>query len=146
MTDTVPDGFKTLRNEEGFVSHNGPYYYRKDADGRVEFGFLSDERHVNPNGVLHGGSILGFLDTILGHAVVRETRRRCATVSLDTQFMASVPPGAWITARARVKRVTRTLAFVDGDAVAGETLLASATAVFRVFSEEASKAPPRKTE
>lgn len=136
----VPEGFKPLRIGVGFIPHNGPYYYRRDGEGRLEFGFRSDARHVNPNGVLHGGSILGFLDTILGHAIVRETRRYCATVALDTQFMASTEPGPWITGRVRIKRVTRTLAFVDGEATAGELVLVSATGVFRLFGEIAAPA------
>jgi uncharacterized protein (TIGR00369 family) len=138
-----PTGFKPLRIEEGYIPHNGPFYYRR-AEGNLEFGFQSDERHVNPNGVLHGGAILGFLDTILGHAIVHATRRNCATVSLDTQFMAAVPPGQWITGRARVKRVTRTLAFVDGEAAAGDSVLVTATAVFRLFGEIAPPSSPPK--
>lgn len=139
MPQSPPDGFKPLRIDGGYIPLNGPFHYRRDAEGRLEFGFQSDARHGNPNGVMHGGAILGFLDTVLGHAIVRETRRYCATVSLDSQFMASVAPGPWITGRVRIKRVTRTLAFVDGEAAAGETVLVSATAVFRLF--EAIAAP-----
>lgn len=140
MTQSPPEGFRPLKITEGYVPHNGPYYFRRNPEGRVEFGFQSDERHVNPNGVLHGGAILGFLDTVLGHCVVYETRRRCATVSFDTQFLAAARPGAWITGRVRVKRVTRTLAFVDGEALAGDTVLVSATSVFRVFEGEGAAA------
>jgi acyl-coenzyme A thioesterase PaaI-like protein len=118
---------------EGFIGHNGPFYWRQDAAGRLEFGFQSDARHVNPNGVLHGGAILGFLDTILGYVVVRETQRRCATITLDCRFTAAVPAGPWIGGRAMVTGLTRSLAFVDAEATANGTLLVTATAVFRVF-------------
>jgi len=144
MTNAPPEGFKLLRIDEGFIPHNGPYYYRRDSAGRLEFGFQSDARHLNPNGVLHGGAILGFLDTILGHAIVRETRRYCATVSLDTQFMAAVPPGQWILGRVRIKRVARTLAFVDGEAVAGDTVLVTAAAVFRLFDAIPQREAPAR--
>ena len=128
-----PPGFELLRISDGFIVHNGPYYRRREADGRFAFGFQSDGRHGNPNGVLHGGAVLGFLDTILGHAVVTETGRLCATVSFDSRFIAGVPPGAWIDGRVTIRRLTRTLAFVDGEAAAGDTLLVTASAVFRVF-------------
>jgi len=131
----APEGFRPLAAADGFIGHNGPYYWREGAGGWPEFGFQSDARHGNPNGVVHGGALLGFLDTILGFVVVRECRRRCATVSLDCRFIAAVPPGAWIDGRTAVRKLTRSLAFVDAEAAAGDTLLVAATAVFRVFDD-----------
>jgi uncharacterized protein (TIGR00369 family) len=133
MSGFVPAGFQHIGPLEGFIEGNGPYYWRRDAAGRLEFGFQSDARHLNPHGVLHGGAILGFLDTILGYVVVHETQRRCATITLDTRFMASAPAGQWISGRAEVKRLTRSLAFVDAEATANGTLLVTATAVSRIF-------------
>jgi uncharacterized protein (TIGR00369 family) len=133
MSGFVPAGFQPIGPVEGFIGHNGPYYWRRDAAGHLEFGFQSDARHVNPHGVLHGGAILGFLDTILGFVVVHETQKRCATVTLDTRFTANAPAEPWISGRAEVKRLTRSLAFVDAEATANGTLLVTATAVFRVF-------------
>jgi uncharacterized protein (TIGR00369 family) len=127
------DGFRPLSVSRGFIDHNGPYGWREVADGRLEFGFQSDHRHVNPNGVLHGGAVIGFLDTVLGHAVVHATGRRCATVSLDTRFIAAGQPGQWITGRVEIRKLTRSMAFVDGDALAGNTLLVAASAIFRIF-------------
>ncbi len=103
---------------------------------RLEFGFQTDARHANPNGVLHGGAVLGFLDTILGHAIVDETRKRCATVALDSRFIAAIAPRPWVSGRTTIKKLTRSLAFVDGEAMADDTLLVTASAVFRVFDSE----------
>src|SRR5512139_869387 len=130
MTDSLPTGFQPFDVTDGFIGHNGPYYWRQDATGRIEFGFQTDARHGNPNGVLHGGAVLSFLDTILGHAVVREARRPCATVSLDSRFIATVPPGAWVGGRTTMKKLTRTFAFVDAEAFVGDKLLVTATAIF----------------
>jgi acyl-coenzyme A thioesterase PaaI-like protein len=133
MSHAVPAEFQLVAAPEGFIGHNGPYYWRWDAAGRLEFGFQSDQRHNNPNGVVHGGAVLGFLDTILGHVVVRETGKRCATVALDSRFVAATPPGKWITGRVTARKVTRSLAFLDAEAMAGDTRLVTATAIFRVF-------------
>jgi len=135
MSDSIPADFQLAAAAEGFIGHNGPYYWRQDVTRGLEFGFQSDARHINPNGMLHGGAILGFLDTILGHVVVRETRKRCATIALDSQFIAAIPPGPWISGHATIKKLTRSLAFVDAEASANETLLVTATAIFRVFDE-----------
>jgi acyl-coenzyme A thioesterase PaaI-like protein len=135
MPPLPPAGFKPLPLGEGFIDHNGPYYWRRDETGAAEYGFQSDSRHGNPYGFLHGGAVLGFLDTILGSTLFAATRRRCATVSLDSRFVSGIAPGPWITGRAAVKKVTRTFAFVDAEAFAGEKLLVTSTAVFRVFDE-----------
>ena len=135
MSSSIPEGFQRVAAADGFIGHTGPYYWRRDADGRLEFGFQSDARHGNPNGVLHGGAVLGFLDTILGHAVVIETQRRCATIALDARFMAAVSPGPWVSGRASIRKLTRGLAFVDGEATVEETLIVAVTAIFRVFDD-----------
>jgi uncharacterized protein (TIGR00369 family) len=136
MADMIPAGFKVIATTQGFIGHNGPYYWRRDGDGRLEFGFRTDARHANPHGVLHGGAVLGFLDTILGHAIVDETRKRCATVALDSRFVAAIAPGAWVSGRTVIKKLTRSLAFIDGEAMADDTLLVAASAIFRVFDSE----------
>lgn len=133
MPDSVPDGFEPIAITEGFIGHNGPYCWRRRSDGQFEYGFRSDARHANPNGVVHGGALFAFLDTIAGHAVVVGAGRRCATVALDTRFMASTAPGAWISGRASVRKLTRSLAFVEAEASVGDDLLATTSAVFRVF-------------
>ncbi|MCC8964826.1 PaaI family thioesterase [Bradyrhizobium sp. Pear76] len=134
MTASPPEGFKLLPNRPGFIDHNGPYYWRESEAG-PEWGFQSDERHGNPYGYIHGGAILGFLDTALGSAVFVATKRKCATVSLDSRFVSGTAPGSWIIGRTIVKKITRTFAFVDGEAFAGDKLLVTAAAVFRVFDE-----------
>ncbi|MDE2377690.1 PaaI family thioesterase [Bradyrhizobium sp.] len=135
MTDQPPPDFQPFGITDGFIGHNGPYFWRQNPEGGFEFGFQTDDRHGNPNGVLHGGAVLTFLDTILGHAVVHEAKRPCATVSLDSRFIATVPPGAWVGGRATMKKLTRTFAFVDAEAFCGDKLLVTATAIFRIFEQ-----------
>jgi uncharacterized protein (TIGR00369 family) len=130
---TIPDGFHTIENGLGFIGVAGPYYMRPVADGFPEFGFPSDARHVNINGVFHGGALLSFLDTILGYVAVDKFGKPCATISFETKFIAGVAPGNWITGRARIRAMTRTLAFTEGEALDGDTLLATASGVFRIF-------------
>jgi len=93
MTDQPSAGFQPFQFSDGFIGHNGPYFWRPGSEGGFEFGFQTDARHGNPNGVLHGGAVLTFLDTILGFVVVHEAKRPCATVSLDSRFIATAPPG-----------------------------------------------------
>ena len=128
----IPDGFQPLQEAEGYIGLSGPFFWCRKENGYV-YGFPSDGRHGNPNGVIHGAAILTFVDTILGHAVVSATGRKCATISLTSQFVAAVPTGSWISGRADVRRLTKSLAFLDAEACAGDVLLLTATAIFRVF-------------
>ena len=137
----IPDGFQPMPQVDGYIGLSGPYYWRGDASAGYAYGFASDSRHGNPNGVLHGAAILTFIDTILGHAVVSRTGRMCATISLTSQFVAGVPTGSWISGRADLRRLTKTLAFLDAEARADDALLLTATAIFRVFHDSRSRSP-----
>lgn len=137
MTTDKPASLEFIPFAEngGFIGHNGPYYWARDPAGEFVYGFQSDARHGNPNGVLHGAAVTAFVDTFLGHAVVATTGRLCATVALNVQFVAGAPAGGWVSGRARLRKLTRTMAFLDADASVGEALLLTATAIFRVFDQ-----------
>ena len=125
--------FTPFAENDGFIAHNGPYYWCRQPSGEFVYGFQSDARHGNPNGVLHGAAVAAFVDSFLGHAVVTGTARPCATVALNVQFVAGVPAGGWVTGRARLRKLTRTMAFLDAEASAADDLLLTATAIFRLF-------------
>lgn len=91
MAASPPAGFKPFSITDGFIAHSGPYYWRKDMAGFLNFGFQMDARHANPNGVLHGGAILSFLDTIAGQVVYREVRK-------------TAQPCRWIVASSMLQR------------------------------------------
>ncbi len=129
----APAGYTPFREGGGYIGLSGPFYWKKLESGEYAYGFQSDERHANPNGVLHGASLVTFVDTLLGHAVVFATGKACATVALTTQFVAGAPVGRWISGAARMRRLTRSMAFLDADVSDGDVLLMTATAVFRIF-------------
>jgi len=141
MSDTLPPGvplgFKLMLPNEGFMATNGPYYLRRLPEGGYEYGFQSDARHQNPNNVLHGGAVIGFLDTIMGHFAAASAKSPTATIGFDCRFLASARPGPWIEGRAIMRRMTRTLAFVDGEAIADGKLLVTASGIFKVFEAKA---------
>ena len=133
MNVPAPPGYSALLEMEGYIALSGPYFWAKNVQGDFTYGFQSDNRHGNPNGVLHGAAIVTFVDTILGHTVVATTGHRCATIALDSQFVAAIRTGQWIDGRTRIRKLTKTLAFLDAEASSGETLLLTATAIFRIF-------------
>jgi acyl-coenzyme A thioesterase PaaI-like protein len=133
-----PAGFRPFEDFEGFIGLTGPYYWRDDGAGVVDYGFRADARHGNPNGVLHGGSLTTFMDTVLGYEVIRVTGRRCATIALDTKFLSGGRVGDWVLGRVKVQKITGSMAFIEGEVLAGDNLVATVSAVFRVFSPDAA--------
>ena len=83
--------------------------------------------------MLFRSAITAFVDTFLGHAVVANTGRPCATVALTLQFVGGVATGHWITGKARIREVTRTMAFLDAEVRSGDRLLLTATSIFKLF-------------
>ncbi|MBX3455027.1 PaaI family thioesterase [Ferrovibrio sp.] len=130
-----PDGFMPLVMHSDFVDLTGPYFYRPLADGGVRYGFLTDKRHTNTNGLLHGAAYMGFADTIMGHAVREQVGRNCATVSLHSHFVGSARPGGWLEADLTITRVTRSLAYLTVDISDAGQVLHTASGVFKLFGD-----------
>jgi uncharacterized protein (TIGR00369 family) len=101
--------------------------------GRVE------ARHLNINGVVHGGVYATILDTAMGGAVVtilRETEVT-ATTSLYVEFLRPAREGQTLRAEGHVVRRGRHLAFVEGSLTDGEgTVLSQAHGTWYIWSAE----------
>jgi acyl-CoA thioesterase len=78
--------------------------------GRVQ------RRHLNINGVVHGGVYATVLDTAMGGAVVSllAAGEVTATTSLYVEFLRPARAGEELIARGQVVRRGRYLAFVEG--------------------------------
>lgn len=135
MTFQLPNGYEPFAADDGYIGHNGPYYTKELTDGSYSYGFKTDNRHGNPDGIIHGAALVGFVDTLLGRLIAVETGRFCATVSLTTEFISGTPAGGWVEANAHLKRSTKNLAFASADVFFEDKLLLSATSVFKLFGE-----------
>ncbi len=89
--------------------------------GRVE------TRHLNINGVVHGGVYATILDTAMGGAVVSILKgdEVTATTSLYVEFLRPAQEGQTLRAEGRLVRRGRHLAFVDGSLTDGTGVLLS---------------------
>ncbi|WP_317928515.1 PaaI family thioesterase [Halioxenophilus sp. WMMB6] len=116
------EGFTIGARQEGFGSLIGPFLERGN-----EYGLYIDERHLNPEGFVHGGVLASMLDYVLYRVVGRELAPGLAvpTVDMQLQYLGAVRTGDLVCGRGRVLRETRSLVFVHGElSVAGETVLA----------------------
>jgi len=108
--------------------------------GRVE------RRHLNINGVVHGGVYATILDTAMGASVVSVLApgETTATTSLYVEFLRAAREGDTLTARGRIQRRGRHIAFVEGDLHGADgQRLSQARGTWYIWSPESATAPAR---
>lgn len=123
------------RELPGFVGVAGPLWTRREGDGWI-YGFLADERHLNPAGLVHGGVLATLVDHAAS-AVAWEAsgRKACVTLQLDTHFTGAVKKGDFVEARVGVTQATRNLMFMQGRLDVGDRRVLAAQAILKVIRD-----------
>ncbi|MFT3957281.1 MAG: PaaI family thioesterase [Piscinibacter sp.] len=132
---SVPEGFTRLPIGGEFIVANGPIYERMH-EGVCQLGFRVEARHTNTMGICHGGMMATFCDMLLPVTALRThadlQARFLPTVSLDIDYLAPAPRGAWVQGEAQVLRVTRSLVFAQGLVSADGEPVARVSGVFKI--------------
>ena len=74
------------------------------------------ERHLSPNGTVHGGVLFTLVDTAMGKAtmgVVAEGRT-CASIELSARYLRPVGTGGRLVAEVTVLRAGRRVVHLEG--------------------------------
>ena len=129
-----PEGFVRQAHRGEFSAHNGPTFHRLSNPGIAEHAFYILPRHTNGLGVLHGGMLSGFLDSLLGAAVFRATERTGMTIHLSVDFLRMARKGEWLQGEARMTHATREVAFAEGRAFVGARVVGRASGVFKLMN------------
>jgi len=101
-----------------------------DGDFVLELELRRD--HMSRAERVHGGVLFTLLDTALGRAIIENLPegRGCATVEIKINYFRPVQHGR-IRTRARMKELTRSLAYAEGEIVNAEgKVLARASGTF----------------
>ena len=109
------------------------------SPGRVTVAMRVEERHVNLQGLVHGGMLAILADTACGLSIrsAMEPGRLHVTADLDIHFLAPAKPGR-LVGRGKAITVGRSLAFAEASIEDGEgRLLARAQSRFSVRGTEA---------
>lgn len=117
-----------------FETHNGPYCFRTEADGRVRTAFQPQRHHLNGGGAIHGGALASFADfSLFAFAGDALANTMAVTVSLNTEFVGAGTLEGWIEGEGKLIRATRSLVFVQGTLhQRGSTLLAFSGVVKKI--------------
>ena len=93
-----------------------------------------DQKHLNPNRVVHGAVIFALADVGMGsavHATLAEGEI-CATVEIKINYFKPVRDGELICTTVQVNR-GKTLANLDSSIHCGELLVAKANGTYAIF-------------
>ncbi len=117
----------------------GPLYYAEDNQpGQVRMSFYSHSKYISSMGRVHGGKISSFMDYLLfssAHSAWGESM--LATVSLNINFVSACPPGVWVMGQGHVTHAGKSMAFVRGEVIAQDKVIAQATGTFRKLGDGA---------
>ena len=131
----VPQGFHPIPAGGGFIAGVGPLYLFHEGPV-ARLGFRVEPRHCNPMGVCHGGMLASFCDMllpVLAHFHSAELRRRfLPTVSLQLDYIAPVPLGAWVEGECQLLKATRAMVFAQGLARADGVIAVRCSGVFKI--------------
>lgn len=122
--------------QSGFSSFIGPFYEVQLASG-MRRALALDTRHLNPEGVVHGGVISTFADFTLYRAIGDEIGHelRFATVTLNIQYLASAKANRWLFGEGLVLRKTRDLIFANGEIFAEDRSIATVSGVWKILAQ-----------
>ncbi|MEM6973953.1 MAG: PaaI family thioesterase [Pseudomonadota bacterium] len=116
----------------GFTPHVGPVEFAR-AGSDVWYGRLTlDQRHINVGGVCHGGVLLTLADITMGTSTYEAGGGHpCATIQLDTHFVAAAKQGQVLYCRAHQIRLVRGLSFMEAGLASGGRLVMRVSGVWK---------------
>lgn len=132
----APDGYVATTLSDPFEIHVGPIFER-GAPGSKTFGLKVDARHVNMNGIVHGGMLMTYADAALGQAAWDATNRgNVVTLNMQSQFLSPARLGDWIEVAPLLIRRTRSLLFFRGDFTVADRPVYSVASVWKLLGAE----------
>ena len=105
--------------------------------GRARFELAVEDRHLNPNRILHGGVLYSLADTAMGAALYSrlEPGESCATLEIKMQYLAPVLAGHAVAAEAGVVERTKRIGVLEAKLFGeGDRVVALATGTFFIQS------------
>jgi acyl-coenzyme A thioesterase PaaI-like protein len=100
--------------QDTFETGTGPFYTRRDDNGRVICRFTAEPRHMNGGGFMHGGCFLTFADFACFAIAEEHTHGPTVTVNLSGDFLSAANVGDLMEATGEVTRAGGRLIYVRG--------------------------------
>jgi len=128
-------GWKRLRSAGPFMALTSELWRRSEATV-TEYGLLTEKKHLNAAGTVHGGFLVTLIDQIISiEAWEAVGRKPMATIQLDTHFMGAVREGEWLVSRAIVEQKTRSMVFLSAQISTAQRPVARAQGIMKLLTQ-----------
>ena len=129
--DLEKQGYRTWGNVDAFEDLIGPFYYKKLDDGQYVSAFVSESRHLNGGGNLHGGLLMSFADFAMFVIAKDHLEGMAVTVGFSSEFVSAGPEGVLVESTGEVTKATGSLLFVRGKIFSGETTILTYSGILK---------------
>src|SRR5262245_28902751 len=128
----VPPDFKPLQVGGAYFQQLGRVYSWRADGGSVIIALRVAERHLNIQGITHGGMLVTLADGALGIniALARERKSAQVTVSLSADFLSGGRLGDWLEAHTTITRMGQRMAYANCDLKVGPRHVLRSSGVF----------------
>ncbi|GEP09179.1 PaaI family thioesterase [Methylobacterium gnaphalii] len=125
----------TAFEDPGFVALTGPVHHRT-VEGRKEFAFRAEEKHVNLVGLVHGGMLVTFADRSLSIVAMDAMEGAgCVTIEMNVQFVGAAKIGDLVETVPEVVRKTSSLVFMRSILTCGGRPLATVSGIWKLLKD-----------
>lgn len=127
-------GFTLCDQLNGFSMHIGPFYQRP-SDTLMQRAMLIEQQHLNPEGVAHGGALMSFMDFVMYRAIGDDIGHKIqfASININTQFLSAAKRQDLILGEGNIVRKTRSVIFAQGSIRVENTLIMSASGIYKII-------------
>jgi uncharacterized protein (TIGR00369 family) len=106
-----------------------------EGEGFARLWLTLEDKHMNPNGVVHGGVLTTLMDEACAHAVhaagALQDGKSHASVEMNVSFLSGARVGDRLLFEGRTLRVGRSVAFTEAEVQRnGDTLMAKGRFTF----------------
>ena len=127
----------------GFNAHIGPIRFAELGGAEYRAALELQDFHLNSGGVCHGGVLLSLADLAMGAgSYAAAGGHPCATIELDSHFLAAAKPGQTLIAASRQTRHVRALSFMQCEIWAGGRQVMRASGIWKYLESRSRGAPP----
>lgn len=132
MTDGEWAGWSWYPGGDPYEDLSGPFYWKRDPDGRLRCAFRAEQKHMNGGGFLHGGCVMTFADYAL-FVIAREDIEggRAVTATFNGEFVGTAHAGDLVECTGEVVKAGRSMVFVRGIIESGGEPVMSFSAVLK---------------
>ncbi len=134
MTETDPRlaGYQKWEGFDPFEEQSGPFYFKEEGDGSYRCAFISESKHMNGQGAMHGGALMTFADYAM-FVIARPALEgiSAVTVSFTSEFTAAAGVDEFVESTGEIVHETGGMVFVRGTIFSGERTLLNYSGVLK---------------